>query len=108
MNWLRKIALALLGRYGAALRFPHLMLLAGALFVLDFVIPDAIPFVDEVFLGLATLMFAAWRKRGRDIETVSEDGVVGDDAPREALSGDVVTGEHGTARTGGGGRSPRS
>jgi hypothetical protein len=29
MGWLRRIALALLGRYGAGLRFPHLLLLSG-------------------------------------------------------------------------------
>ncbi|MBY0401452.1 hypothetical protein K2X89_14230, partial [Myxococcota bacterium] len=40
MGWLRRIALALLGRYGARLRFPHLFLLAGAAFALDLVLPD--------------------------------------------------------------------
>ena len=69
MVWMRRLALALLGRFGARLRFPHLFLLAGLLFGLDLVIPDAIPFLDEVFLGLMTLMFAAWR--GED----AQDGI---------------------------------
>lgn len=63
MGWLRRIALALLGRYGARLRYPHLLLLAGAAFVFDLVLPDALPFLDELMLGLLTLLFATWRKR---------------------------------------------
>ncbi|MFO0688127.1 MAG: DUF6116 family protein [Myxococcota bacterium] len=61
MGWLRRIALALLGRYGARLRYPHLLLLAGAAFALDLVLPDGLPFLDELVLGLMTLLFATWR-----------------------------------------------
>ena len=63
MGWLRRIALALLGRHGARLRYPHLLLIAGAAVVLDLVLPDALPFLDELVLGLLTLLFATWRKR---------------------------------------------
>ena len=63
MGWLRRIALALLGRYGARLRYPHLLLLAGAAFALDLVLPDGLPFLDELVLGLLTLLFATWRRR---------------------------------------------
>ena len=63
MSWIRRLALALLGRYGATLRFPHLLLIAGVLFGMDLLIPDGIPFLDEIFLGLMTLVFAAWRGR---------------------------------------------
>ena len=52
----------LLGRYGARLRYPHLLLLAGAFFALDLVLPDGLPFLDELVLGLMTLLFALWRK----------------------------------------------
>jgi hypothetical protein len=55
--------LALLGRYGAGLRFPHLLLLTGACFALDLVLPDGLPFLDEILLGLMTLLFAVWRSR---------------------------------------------
>ncbi|HPG25778.1 MAG: hypothetical protein H6748_20360 [Spirochaetaceae bacterium] len=68
MGWLRRLAIALLGRYGASLRFPHLLLLTGALFAIDLVVPDGLPLLDELFLGLATLLFAAWRRRGREGE----------------------------------------
>ena len=51
-------------RFAERLRFPQLFLLAGGLFVLDLLLPDMIPFVDEILLALATLILAALRKRG--------------------------------------------
>ena len=38
----------LIARFASGLRFPYLFLLIAALFVADLIIPDAIPFVDEV------------------------------------------------------------
>jgi len=49
--------------WAGRLRFPQLLVLTGALFLVDLVVPDPIPFADELLLGLATLLFAAWRKR---------------------------------------------
>lgn len=77
MVWLRRIALALLGRYGARLRFPHLLVLSGALLVLDVLVPDVLPFYDEILLAVATLLFASWRKRG--VEELTETAT--DDSP---------------------------
>ena len=65
MIWLRRLSLALLGRYGARLRFPQLLLLTGALFAVDLVLLDGLPFLDEIVLGLLTTLFATW-KRDRD------------------------------------------
>ena len=48
------------------LRSWQLFLLAGALFVADLVIPDPIPLVDEMMLGLATLLLGRWKRR-RDV-----------------------------------------
>ena len=45
------------------LRFPQLFFLAAAVFVADVLIPDAIPFADEIVLGLITLMLGRWKKR---------------------------------------------
>ncbi len=45
------------------LRFPRLAALVATLFVLDLLIPDVIPFIDEILLGLATLLLANLRKR---------------------------------------------
>jgi hypothetical protein len=44
------------------LRFRQLFLLTLGLFVLDLIVPDFIPFIDELLLGLLTLLFAIWRK----------------------------------------------
>src|SRR5690606_16130780 len=51
----RRPLVALLLRYLGRLRFPTLMLLTGALFLLSLVLPDPIPPVDELLLGLVTL-----------------------------------------------------
>lgn len=66
MAWLRRIAILLLGRYGQRLRYPHLFLIAGLCFVLDFVLPDGLPFLDELLLGLVTLVLGLWRRQGPD------------------------------------------
>ena len=44
------------------LRFRQLFLLSASLFVIDLLIPDMIPFADELLLGLLTLLFGSWRK----------------------------------------------
>jgi len=49
--------------YAGRLRFPTLFLITLALFVIDLLVPDPIPFVDEILLGLGTLLFASWRRR---------------------------------------------
>ena len=54
--------------WASRLRFPTLLLVTGAIFVLDVFIPDAIPFVDELLLGLATVMLASWRRRDTNDE----------------------------------------
>lgn len=45
------------------LRFPHLFLLTAALWLLSVLVPDPLPFVDELVLTLGTLTLAAWRRR---------------------------------------------
>jgi hypothetical protein len=50
-------------RFAARLRFPQLFLLLLALFVLDLLIPDGLPFLDEILLGLMTLLLASLRRR---------------------------------------------
>jgi hypothetical protein len=40
-----------------------LFAVAAILFVLDFFIPDVIPFADEILLGLGTLLLGNLKKR---------------------------------------------
>lgn len=54
---------ALIARFARRLRYPQLFFLMAAVFVLDLIIPDALPFVDETLLALGTLFLAAFRKR---------------------------------------------
>ena len=49
--------------YAARLRFPTLFKITLGIFLVDLVIPDFIPFVDEILLGLGALLFASWQKR---------------------------------------------
>lgn len=51
LNWARR------------LRYPTLFKLTAALFLVSVLIPDPIPFVEEVLLGLATLLLANWKNR---------------------------------------------
>ena len=51
-------------RYAAGLRFPRLLAVTAALFVLDLLFPDMVPFVDEILLGLISLLLASLKKRG--------------------------------------------
>ncbi len=43
-------------------RFPTLLLVTGGLFIIDLVVPDLVPLVDELLLGLATLVLARWKE----------------------------------------------
>jgi len=45
------------------LRFPTLFVLLSGLFLFDLLIPDFIPLVDELLLGIATLIVANLTRR---------------------------------------------
>ena len=62
----------LVKRFAARLRFPTLFAVSAILFVADLFIPDLIPFFDEIFLALLTLLLASFRRR--DSGAVSEAG----------------------------------
>ncbi len=53
-------------QFAAGLRFPKLLAVTAALFILDLIIPDMIPFADEILLGLLSLLLASLKKRGTD------------------------------------------
>ena len=55
--------LAPLMRWLGRLSYPRLFLVAAGLFVADLVVPDVIPFADELLLGLGTLLLANWKQR---------------------------------------------
>lgn len=45
------------------LRYPWLLAITVALFAVDLVVPDVVPFVDEILLGLGTVVLARLRTR---------------------------------------------
>jgi hypothetical protein len=45
------------------LRFPTLFLILGGLTLIDLVVPDFIPFIDEIGLALLTVLFGMWKDR---------------------------------------------
>ena len=49
--------------FAGRLRFPTLAKIVAALFVVDLFLPDPMPFMDELVLGLATVLLANWKYR---------------------------------------------
>jgi hypothetical protein len=64
--------IAALLKYADRLKFRQLFLLTASLFILDLLIPDIIPFADEILLGLLTLLFGSWRKTRPQASTTIE------------------------------------
>ncbi len=52
-----------IGTLATRLRFPQLFFVTATIFVLDLLIPDLIPFVDEVLLGLLTVLLGMWQQK---------------------------------------------
>ncbi len=65
-------------RFASGLRFPTLFKLVAALFVVDFLVPDLIPFHDEILLALGTLLLGSLKSRQRPAGDVIE----GETTPR--------------------------
>lgn len=57
--------LAPLLRFLGRLSHPRLFALTAALFAVDLLVPDFVPFADELLLGLGTLLLGNWKRRGR-------------------------------------------
>ena len=48
--------------YANRLKFKNLFFLTVALFVIDILIPDFIPMIDEIILALIAVLLANWKK----------------------------------------------
>jgi hypothetical protein len=66
---------SLVTRFAAGLRYPTLFKLVGVLFLVDFFVPDLVPFIDEILLGLGTLLLGSLRTQKRDAAVI--DGEAG-------------------------------
>ena len=55
-----------LQRFAGQLKSSTLLAVVAGLFALDLVVPDPVPFVDEIILGLATILIARWQGRRQE------------------------------------------
>ena len=62
---MRHLLLAPLLRWLGRLSYPRMFVVTAVLFGLTLLIPDPIPVVDELLLGLGTLLLANWKQRGQ-------------------------------------------
>jgi len=65
------------------LRFRNLFFMVIGLFFVDLLLPDFIPFIDEIILGLLAIILANWKKeRNKDTEGTVIEG--------EIIEGEIV------------------
>ena len=69
-----KLLIGPLIAYLTKLRFPALFAITAVLFILDSFIPDVIPFVDEILLGLGAALLGNWKKRKTPNSTNNPSG----------------------------------
>lgn len=53
-------------KWAAQLRYPRLLMMTAGLFILDVLIPDFIPFADEILLGLFALVLARLKRNPKN------------------------------------------
>jgi len=59
-------------RYASNQRFPKLLAITSGLFVIDLFFPDVVPFIDEILLGLISLLLASLKKGRSEISQKDE------------------------------------
>jgi hypothetical protein len=57
---------ALVERLIPGIRYPWLFAILAGLLAIDMVVPDPIPFLDEIVLAVLTFLAASWRRRKDD------------------------------------------
>lgn len=65
--------------FASKLRFPTLFKITLALMVLSWLLPDPIPFIDEIATALVALVLANWRRK----DTPASGEVIEGQARRE-------------------------
>lgn len=50
------------------LKFRNLFFLVISLFLIDLLVPDFIPFIDEIILGLMAIILANWKKERHQVK----------------------------------------
>ena len=63
MPAIQRVTRGFFSRTLGRLRFPTLFVLTGVAFLIDLVVPDAIPLADEIFLMLLTALLGSFKDR---------------------------------------------
>lgn len=53
---------AFAARVATRMKFPQLFAVLLGLFLFDLILPDFVPFIDEILLGLGAALFGMWRE----------------------------------------------
>jgi hypothetical protein len=78
---------ALIQKLIPGIRFPWLLGLLAGLLVVDLVVPDPVPLLDEVVLAVLTFLAASWRRR-----EVADDRGIKDVTPPDEHDGTLPRG----------------
>lgn len=70
----------LIDRLIPGIRYPWLFAILAGLLAIDLVVPDPVPLLDEVVLGLLTFLAASWRIRKGDADPPPKDVTPKDEA----------------------------
>jgi len=64
----RQVGRTIFTRWISKLKFPQLFTFTAALFLIDFIVPDLVPFLDEILLAAATLLLANMKREPVEAE----------------------------------------
>ena len=85
---------ALIQRLLPGMKFPVLFAILALLLGLDLVLPDPVPFIDEVGLAILTLLVGSWRAR-RDPDLPPRDVTPPKPSPQLKPDGSTTDGDVG-------------
>ncbi len=90
---LRSPISVLIDRLIPGIRYPWLFAILTGLLAIDLVVPDPVPLLDEVVLGLLTFLAASWRIRKDDANPQPKDVTPKDEAGGVLPSAGVGSGD---------------
>jgi len=62
--------------YANRLKFRNLFLLISALFIIDLLVPDMVPLIDEIILGLLAIILSNWKKEKTQEKPIEKQGTL--------------------------------
>lgn len=85
---------ALVNKLIPGIRYPWLFAILAGLLAIDLVVPDPVPLLDEVMLGVLTFLAASWRIRKDEAKPPPRD-VTPPDEPNRVLPSETGKSEGG-------------